>query len=78
MKKISCLAPLLTISGGLFSQVDDAGSGHAISFDGVDDYIDLGNIYDDLLLPASVSAWIYQDFYSGYISPILEAISKMV
>ncbi|HEY8935145.1 MAG TPA: LamG domain-containing protein [Cyclobacteriaceae bacterium] len=33
----------------------------AISFDGVDDYIDLGNIFDDLELPFSVSAWVWID-----------------
>lgn len=33
----------------------------AISFDGVDDYIDMGNIYDDLQLPFSVSAWVWID-----------------
>jgi hypothetical protein len=33
----------------------------AISFDGVDDYIDMGNIYDDLQIPFSVSAWVWID-----------------
>ncbi len=40
---------------------DHVGSGYALSFDGVDDYVDLGNIYDDLKLPLTVSAWIYLD-----------------
>jgi hypothetical protein len=33
----------------------------ALSFDGIDDYVDLGNIYDDIRLPISVSAWIWVD-----------------
>ncbi|MBL0742038.1 LamG domain-containing protein [Chryseolinea lacunae] len=33
----------------------------AISFDGVDDYIDLGNILDDLQLPVSISVWVWID-----------------
>ena len=32
-----------------------------IIFDGVDDYIDLGNIYDNLALPVTISAWIWLD-----------------
>jgi hypothetical protein len=39
----------------------EAGSGYALSFDGVDDYVDLGNVYDDLELPMTISAWIYLD-----------------
>ena len=38
---------------------DKVGAGQAISFDGVDDYIALGNVYDDLKLPLTVSAWIF-------------------
>jgi hypothetical protein len=33
----------------------------AISFDGVDDYIDLGNIYDEATLPITFCAWIKVD-----------------
>lgn len=33
----------------------------AILFDGIDDYIDLGNIYDDVSLPLTISAWIWLD-----------------
>lgn len=40
------------------AQEDNIGSGHALLFDGVDDYIDLGNIYDDIQLPVIISAWI--------------------
>lgn len=37
------------------------GSGYALSFDGVNDFIDLGNEYDDLELPIAISAWIFLD-----------------
>ncbi|HEY5916466.1 MAG TPA: LamG domain-containing protein [Chryseolinea sp.] len=33
----------------------------AIIFDGVDDYVDLGNIYDNLALPVTISVWIWLD-----------------
>lgn len=42
-----------------YPQRDNAGSGRAILFDGIDDYIDLGNIYDDLALPITISAWVF-------------------
>ncbi|MDH4091040.1 MAG: gliding motility-associated C-terminal domain-containing protein [Cyclobacteriaceae bacterium] len=51
---------LLSFSLELSGQ-DNIGAGHAISFDGIDDYIDLGNIYDDLELPLTISAWIFLD-----------------
>ncbi len=41
------------------AQQDNIGSGRAILFDGVDDYIDLGDIYDDVALPITISAWVY-------------------
>lgn len=40
-------------------QVDATGSGRAIFFDGLNDFVDLGNIYDDVRLPLSISAWIF-------------------
>ena len=40
---------------------DHIGAGYALSFDGINDYVDLGNIYDDLTLPLTISAWIYLD-----------------
>ncbi len=46
--------PLLT-----FAQYDHVSSGRAIKFDGIDDYVDLGNIYDDVDLPVTVAAWVY-------------------
>jgi hypothetical protein len=44
-----------------YCQIDDTGSGRAVSLDGVDDYIDAGNILDDLTFPFTVSAWVYLD-----------------
>lgn len=43
----------------VFSQNDYVGSGRAISFDGIDDYIDLGDIFDDVALPVTISAWVF-------------------
>lgn len=51
---------LLCFSCELSGQ-DNVGPGHAISFDGVDDYVVLGNIYDDLELPLTISAWVFLD-----------------
>src|SRR5437016_4815514 len=48
-----------------FSQIDNIGSGHAIQFDGVDDYVSYGDIYNDLNLPFTVSAWVYMDPSNG-------------
>lgn len=36
-------------------------SNRTLVFDGVDDYVDLGNIYDNLALPITISAWIWLD-----------------
>lgn len=54
---------LILLTSRVFAQdkQDHIGAGHALSFDGVDDYVDLGNIYDDLKLPLTISAWIYLD-----------------
>lgn len=57
------LTILLSISAK--SQTDNAGSGRALLFDGVDDYIDFGNVYHDLNLPFTISAWVYLDPSSG-------------
>ncbi|HEX6892526.1 MAG TPA: LamG-like jellyroll fold domain-containing protein, partial [Chryseolinea sp.] len=54
----------------LSAQVDNVGAGHAISFDGQDDYIDLGNIYDNLTLPFTISAWVYVDPTSTLPGPV--------
>ena len=66
----------LFIAGFLFAinvsgQTDHVGPGRAIRFDGVDDQINLGNIYDDLTFPFSVSAWIYMDPGNTIPGPIL-------
>jgi hypothetical protein len=47
-----------------------ANSNGVVSFDGVDDYIDLGNIYDDVSLPVTISAWIYIDNTATGFNPI--------
>lgn len=71
MKKvIPSIFFLLSIPCLLFAQYDLTGSGRAIAFDGVDDYIDLGNIYDDLTLPLTISAWVYVKPSGQYILPI--------
>lgn len=47
----------------------------AMTFDGDDDYIDLGNIYDDLVLPLTISAWVWLDptAPAGRIMPIFDS-----
>lgn len=65
------LLPILfftTISS--YAQTDNVGSGRALSFNGVNQYVDLGNIYDNINLPITVSAWIKLDGSSGAF-PIL-------
>jgi gliding motility-associated-like protein len=57
----SSILILLLIHFQVYSQTDQAGSGRALRFDGVDDYVDLGNIYDNVALPVTMSAWIYID-----------------
>lgn len=42
----------------LQAQTDTRGSGQALQFDGVDDQVELGNVYDDLTFPFTVSAWV--------------------
>lgn len=44
-----------------YSQIDSVGSGHALLFDGTNDYLDVGNHYHDLNLPFTISAWVYLD-----------------
>src|SRR5690349_2038409 len=62
---------LMFVVANLKAQTDNVGSGRAIRFDGVDDYIDFGNIYDDLVFPFSVSAWVYIDPGATNGGPIL-------
>lgn len=64
MKKISLILSALLLLNCAFAQSDTRGPGRAILFDGVDDYIDLGNIYDDIALPITISAWVYIEPHS--------------
>lgn len=61
MKKTGLLLFFSIIVAAGLSQTDPVGSGQAIKLDGIDDYIDLGNIYDDLIFPFSISAWVKVD-----------------
>jgi hypothetical protein len=69
----------LVVLCGLFSslaglcQTDNAGSGRAIRFDGIDDYVDLGNIYDNLALPVTLSVWVYTDPSISTLVPIFDS-----
>ncbi len=49
--------------------LDSTASGHALKFNGIDDYVDFGSIYHDVNLPFTVSAWVYLDPSSG-VNPI--------
>src|SRR5882757_2749596 len=51
-------------------QIDSIGSGHALNFDGVDDFVTIGDKYHDLNLPFTVSAWVFLDPTAG-AAPIL-------
>jgi gliding motility-associated-like protein len=68
--RTALLVILLFLSIFSSAQTDPVGSGRAIQFDGIDDYINLGNIYDDLTLPITVSAWVYLENPQGYLNPI--------
>lgn len=72
--RMKCTAGFLVFvffSLQVFGQTDPAGSGRAVKFDGIDDYIDLGNIFDDLEFPITVSAWIFIEPNTQYILPVL-------
>jgi gliding motility-associated-like protein len=43
------------------AQIDDIGSGRALHLDGLDDLVELGNIYDNLHFPITISAWVNLD-----------------
>lgn len=47
----------------------------AMTFDGVDDHVDLGNIYDDFTLPLTISAWVWLDptAPTGQVMPIFDS-----
>ncbi|MBL0741348.1 gliding motility-associated C-terminal domain-containing protein [Chryseolinea lacunae] len=72
MAKYVLILLLLLSAIQSFCQVDNVGAGRAISFDGVDDYIDFGNIYDDVALPITVSFWAYIDPSITALVPIFD------
>jgi gliding motility-associated-like protein len=61
--KLAVAICLVFLSSGIEAQgiQEDAGSGYALSFDGVDDFVEVGDVYDDLTLPITISAWIKLD-----------------
>ena len=76
MNKKNLLIFILIVIVGKFaySQEDVVGAGRALRFDGVDDYVDLGNIYDDIALPITISVWIYVDPTNDAFSlPIIDS-----
>lgn len=58
---IAIIALLATTATSCSDGENEPEENRAISFDGVDDYIDLGNIYDDLGFPLTISAWVWLD-----------------
>jgi hypothetical protein len=52
-----------------YSQIDAVGSGRAMVLDGIDDYVSYGDVYHDVNLPFSISAWVYLDPSSG-VNPV--------
>lgn len=46
------------------------GSGGAIRFDGIDDYLNFGDVYKDLKFPFTISAWVYLDPSNTQAGPI--------
>lgn len=52
------------------AQLDNVGSGRAISLDGIDDRIDISKTYSTLNLPFSVSAWVFLDYSFNASTPI--------
>jgi gliding motility-associated-like protein len=71
------LLPVLLLSSCLnfvFAQNDNVGPGRALKFDGVDDLVELGDIYDNIALPVTISAWIYIDPVAGVFTyPIFDS-----
>src|SRR5437868_6060633 len=41
-------------------QTDDIGSGRTLNFDGINDYVEVGN-YKNINFPFTISAWIFLD-----------------
>ncbi len=65
------------IAAHLGAQIDHAGSGRALRFNGSGGYIDLGNIYDDLNLPLTISAWVKIDASAIEACPIFASQENM-
>ncbi|MCD9019109.1 LamG-like jellyroll fold domain-containing protein [Parachryseolinea silvisoli] len=64
-------AVFLSFASSVVAQtIDYVGSGRALQFDGVDDYVDLGNIYDDVKLPLTISVWTNLDNSASGLNPI--------
>ena len=53
-----------------YGQIDNVGSGRAIQFDGVDDFVLIGDHYHDLNFPFTISAWVYFDPDYNFPIPI--------
>jgi gliding motility-associated-like protein len=60
-RAIPLCCALLVLSLSTSAQVDDVGSGRAMHFNGTNQYINLGNVYDDLTLPLTITAWVNMD-----------------
>lgn len=58
MKKIPFFSFLIVIAFAVRAQENNVGAGRAVSLNGVTDYVDLGDRYDDIQLPVTISAWI--------------------
>ena len=69
-KRIPSIFILLFLHVHALAQTDLVGSGRAIRFDGVNDYVDLGDIYDNITFPLTISAWIYAEPSTRYILPV--------
>lgn len=59
MKKVFFCISLFFVGLRLNAQTDNVGSGRAVHFNGINNYIDLGNRYNDVKLPVTISAWIH-------------------
>jgi len=69
MKKLLIFYFLLSIFIKGYSQTDSIGSGHAMGFDGVQDYVTISGNYHSLNFPFTISAWVFLNPSSG-ASPI--------
>jgi hypothetical protein len=71
MRLLAFFAVFLSFAFPVLAQpIDPVGSGRALQFDGIDDYVDLGNIYDDVALPLTISVWANLDNSASGLNPI--------